>query len=308
MRGWVGARCGWVLFAVASLTTSAWPAGKFVPPVVVIRGKAQRLFYIPARTHDSQFRADVVFIPGDGGWRGAAVDMGNMMASLGCDVYGLDVRRYLMAFTTPDVALTENQLASDMEQLVLQLASSKHQPVMLVGWSQGAAMVVLTAARAQHKEAIGGVVTIALPESGVLGWRKRDSLLAIFGREAHEATFQTPPLLADVSPVPLWMINGTRDRFTPPAVARRLAFLARHPRRHYEIEGGSHNFGGHAKELLETLQAALDWIESSERRLKNHLRKTPVGRQEQQFSGLVQPDGPTERQGSAQVLVNENAR
>lgn len=264
MKGRAGGRYRAILLAAAIVTTTLQAAEESAPPQVVIRGKVQRVLYIPAQTRPSQTRPTVVFIPGDGGWRGAAVDMGRMVASLGCDVYGFDVRRYLTGFTTHGRALTEDQLASDMEQVVDEVGARSRQPVILVGWSQGAAMVVLAAARAKHKEAIAGVVTIALPEAGTLGWRLRDSLLSVFRRDAHEPEFQTPPLLPDVAPIPLWMIYGTHDRFTPAAAARRLASLARHPRRHHEIAGGNHNLHGHAQELMASLQAGLDWIERLE--------------------------------------------
>ena len=226
----------------------------------VLRGETQYFFHIPAR-EPAQTRPPILFVPGDGGWRGAAVDMGQMMATLGYDVYGFDVRRYLTAFTTSRGALTEEQVASDMEQVVAKVASWNHQPVVLVGWSQGAAMVVLAAARTGHKEMVGGVLTIALPEAGFLGWRWRDDLLALVRRDAHEPEFRVAPLLPRVAPVPTWMVYGTRDRFTPAAAARRLVSLARRPRHRREIQGGDHHLRGHRKELLASLRSGMAWVE-----------------------------------------------
>ncbi len=244
----------------AWLTSGPLEAGEFVPQAFVLRGETQHLFHIPAQG-PAQNRPSILFVPGDAGWRGAAVDMGRMMATLGYDVYGFDVRRYLTGFTKSRGALTEDQVASDMEQVVAQVASWSHPPVILVGWSQGAAMVVLAAARTGHKEMVGGVLTIALPEAGFLGWRWRDSLLALFRRDAHEPEFQVAPLLPQVAPVPTWMVYGTRDRFTPATVARRLVSLARRPRRRREIRGGSHQLTGQRAELLASLRAGLAWVE-----------------------------------------------
>jgi pimeloyl-ACP methyl ester carboxylesterase len=264
LRVWVNRRLGWLFLAAAIFPAGLSATLKPVQLAFVLRGEVQRLYHIPAENHQNQVPPPVLFIPGDGGWRGAAVDMGRMLASLGCDVYGLDVRRYLRGFTGPRGGLTDAQLASDMEQVVGEVASRNHQPVILVGWSQGAAMVVATAARAQHKAAIGGVLTIALPESGFLGWRWRDSLLALIGRDAHEPEFQTASLIPDVAPTPLWMIYGTRDRFTPAAAARRLTSLARRPRRHREIKDGNHGLDGHREEFLASVQLGLAWIQSRE--------------------------------------------
>jgi pimeloyl-ACP methyl ester carboxylesterase len=249
-------------FLVATiLSVSLQAANAPVPETIVLRGRAQRLYFIPASVQQSESHPPLLFIPGDGGWRGSAVNIGRMVAALGYDVYGFDVRRYLTGFTTSRSALTDEQMASDMERVAESIAFWNRQPVILLGWSQGAAMVVLTAARARHKEAIHGVLTVALPESGFLGWRRRDSLLALFRRDAHEPEFQVSPLLPDVAPVPLWMIYGTRDRFTASSVARRLASLARRPRRRSEIDGGNHGLSGHRDQLLASLRTGLTWIE-----------------------------------------------
>jgi pimeloyl-ACP methyl ester carboxylesterase len=244
------------------LPASLPAAGGAVPQALALRGQSQHLYKIPARAERNQVPPPVLFIPGDGGWRGSAVEMGRMVAALGYDVYGFDVRRYLTGFTTSGSSLTDEQLAADMDQLVGEIGSRSRQPVILLGWSQGSAMVVLAAARSRHKEVIRGVLTVALPESGFLGWRWRDSLLALLGRDAHEPEFQVAPLLPDVAPIPLWLIYGTRDRFTPAAAARRLASLARRPRRRSEIEGGSHGLDGHRAELLASLRTGLMWIQS----------------------------------------------
>ncbi len=243
------------------LSVSFSAVGAPVPITIVLRGKVQHLYKIPATTGQSQARPPVLFIPGDGGWRGAAVHMGSMVAALGYDVYGLDVRRYLGGFTTPGGVLTEEQLASDMEQVVARIVSWNQQPVILLGWSQGAAMVVLAAARAQQRANIKGVLTVALTESGFLGWRRRDSMLALLGRDAHEPEFQVAPLLPDITPTPLWLIYGTHDRFTTSAVARRLASLARRPRRRTEITGGNHGLDGHRDQLFASLRSGFAWVE-----------------------------------------------
>jgi pimeloyl-ACP methyl ester carboxylesterase len=261
---WAARRYGWALLAAATFATSLSAAGEPVPQALVLRGKVQHLYYIAAPTQQDRIRPPILFLPGDGGWHGVAIDIGRMVASLGYDVYGFDVRRYLKEFTTPGGTLTGDQLASDMAQVAGEITSRNHQPLTLVGWSQGAAMVVLTAARAHHKAAIGGVVTIALPESGVLGWCWRDNLRALLGRGPHEPEFQTAPLLPDVAPIPMWMIYGTRDRITHAAAARRLASLAHRPRRHREIKGGNHGLHGHRAELLASLRSGLAWIASRE--------------------------------------------
>ena len=263
MRSWAKTRglvsCLGILLA-AGLTSGPLEASEIVRQAFVLRGETQYFFHIPAQ-EPAQTHPPILFVPGDAGWCGAAVGMGRMMATLGYEVYGLDVRRYLTGFTTRRGVLTEDQLASDMDQLIAKVASWNHQPVVLVGWSQGAAMVILAASRTGHKETVEGVLTIALPEAGFLGWRWRDNLLALIRCDADEPRFQVAPLLPQVAPIPAWMVYGTRDRFTPAAVARRLVSLARRPRRRREIQGGNHQLKGNRKELFASLRMGLAWVE-----------------------------------------------
>jgi pimeloyl-ACP methyl ester carboxylesterase len=250
-----------ILLLTLVMAAAALAAAKPVREAFVLRGHEQILYHVPAETQQAGKHLSILFIPGDGGWHGAAVDMARMMASLGYEVYGLDVRRYLESFTKGHGALTGDQMAADMEQAVRQVASTGGRPLLLAGWSQGAAMAILTAARMDHKELVSGVLTIALPESGFLGWRWRDSVRALFGSDAREPEFQVAPLLPDVAPVPFWTIYGTRDRFTPATAARRLVSLARRPARRREIEGGNHGLDGHRAQLLTSLKSGLAWLE-----------------------------------------------
>jgi len=62
-----------------------------------IRGNEFALARLPSSANVSSVA--VIFLPGDGGWRGTAVAMGRTIASWGYDVYGFDTKKYLAAFT-----------------------------------------------------------------------------------------------------------------------------------------------------------------------------------------------------------------
>jgi pimeloyl-ACP methyl ester carboxylesterase len=250
-----------VFLLILVMGAAALAAVAPVREAFVLRGHEQILYHFPSATHQSGTHAPVLFIPGDAGWHGAAVDMARMMSSLGYDVYGLEVRRYLESFTDHRGALTETKMAEDMQQTVREVDSLAGRPVILVGWSQGAAMAVLAAARMTRKELVSGVLTIALPEAASLGWRWQDSMRSLIGGDPREPQFQVAPLLPRVAPIPFWMIYGTRDHFTPVEAARRLVALARRPFRRHEIEGGDHRLGGHRAELLASLKSGLAWLE-----------------------------------------------
>jgi len=188
------------------------------------------------------------------------MNMVRMISSLGYDVFGLDVRHYLSSSTHGSKVLTEDQIAADMEEAMRTVAGPEHRPVLLAGWSQGATMAVLAAARMRDRQPLQGVLTISLPEAGSLGWRRLDTLLSLFRKPPHEPAFLVEPLLPEVAPTPLWMVYGTQDRFTAASIARRLTAMAHRPRRSREIEGGNHTLDNQSSRLKSSLEAGLAWL------------------------------------------------
>ncbi len=186
--------------------------------------------------------------------------MARMIASLGYEVYGLDVKRYLTSFTSREGALDEAQMAADLEQVIQRVSAANQDPMLLVGWSQGAAMAVLAAARGEPKGRIEGVLTVALPEEASLGWRRRDTLRSVFHLEPHEPRFEVAPLLLDMAQTPIWMVYGTKDRFTPASIARRLVRLVQGPKRQHEIQDADHDMSGHRADLRRSLSTGLAWL------------------------------------------------
>jgi pimeloyl-ACP methyl ester carboxylesterase len=245
-----------LLLVFAATATAAKP----VRQALVLRGRPQTLYHLaPAASSEVQ-HPPVLFIPGDGGCNRAAMKMARMISSLGYEVFGLDVRRYLSTSTHGRKVLTEDQMAADMEEAIRAVAGPEHRPVLLAGWSQGATMAILAAARMSDRHPLEGVLTIALPEAGSLGWRRIDTLLSLFRKPPHEPAFQVAPLLPQVAPTPLWMVYGTRDHFTTASIARRLAAMARRPRRRREIQGGSHTLDNQSSRLKSSIEAGLAWL------------------------------------------------
>jgi len=258
-RGFVSSRgLGFVLLVWVFAATAA--AAKPERQAIVLRGRPQILYHLaPAVASDAQ-HPPVLFIPGDGGCNRAAMNMARMISSLGYEVFGLDVRRYLSTSTHGRQVLTEDQMAADMEEAIRTVAGSEHRPVLLAGWSQGATMAVLAAARMRDRQPLEGVLTVALPESGTLGWRRLDTLRLLFRKAPHEPAFQVAELLPEVAPTPLWMVYGTQDHFTPASVARRLAARARRPRRAREIQGGNHTLDNQETRLRSSIESGLAWL------------------------------------------------
>jgi type IV secretory pathway VirJ component len=148
-----------------------------------IRGKFVDLCLVSTPTSAGN-RPVILFAPGDGGWRGAAIDFARRMASWGYVVVGLDTKQYLSIFTG-DTTLTETDIIGDIGRIARSAAPGRN--VTLAGWSAGAGLMVLAASG--EKQSYKGVITMGLADTNVLGWRFKDNLSYITGRLPDEPTF-----------------------------------------------------------------------------------------------------------------------
>ena len=203
--------------------------------------------------------ATVLFLSGDGGWRGRAIEIARMMASWGYEVYGFDVKSYLEKHSQAGSTLSLSAMAADIRNTADTLGSETATNVLILGWSQGAGMA-LAAVFGDHCQPIAGVLTLGLPETAVLGWNWRATLAMLTGKAPNEPTFAVRPLLDGGSGVPVWMIYGSADEYTPPARARALYQAAHAPKQFQQIEGANHRFDGHLPELYRSIKEGLSWI------------------------------------------------
>ncbi len=223
---------------------------------VQVRGVRQDIYFLAGEKERQP--TPILFIPGDGGWRGTAVKMAESMSAWGYDVYGLDTKRYLTSFTVGGTTLTVDEMSADMADL--EKLAGGGQPVVIVGWSQGASMAVLAAARPQPKRYLKGIVTLGLPEYGVLGWTWKDTLAVAAKREPDEPRFYAKDFLPQVHPVPLFAIQGTLDDYTAPATARQMLALAAEPKQLRLVDGANHRFDGGLDTFYRILAEALRWV------------------------------------------------
>lgn len=235
-----------------------WTADIAVPAPV--RGRALSLVRLEAAPPARD--AAVLFLPGDGGWRGTAIAIARTISGWGYEVYGFDTRRYLESFSEGGAALSTPELAADIRDLAARIAGDSRRKVILVGWSQGAGMAIAAASGTHSKEAIQGIVTLGLPESAVLGWDWKATVAVLARREPDQPAFRLKPLLAGVAPVPVWMIHGSADEYTAAETARGLFASASEPKRMTEIPGANHRFDGRRDELFRSLKGGLEWISS----------------------------------------------
>jgi pimeloyl-ACP methyl ester carboxylesterase len=226
---------------------------------VVIRGHLQDIYYVAGSGVRAPDKPIVLFVPGDGGWRGFAVTMAQTIASWGYDVYGLDTRRYLES-SNRETVLNEADVIADFHQIAGWITSGQRRNISLVGWSEGAGLCVLAASAETNKQTFKGVVTLGLPESNVLSWHWIDNITYITGQAPNEPAFRSADYIGRVSPLRLWMIESTHDEYVPVAAANALFTTAHEPKRFSLIDARNHRFEGNQPQMFGTLREGLAWL------------------------------------------------
>ncbi len=246
--------CCWTLLLVAPLRAQAHPGRN----VLEIRGHEQYVYFYPGAGNGPH--RPVVFLPGDGGWRGFAVTMAENMAGWGYDVYGVDTRRYLMSFSGTG-GLNEEQVAGDLRQFAALARTQNKDQVCLVGWSEGAGLSVVAASSPQNQSFFSGVIAVGLTERSILALRWKDLFSQAVKRDPNEPSLDTANYVGKVSPLPLYVIASTHDEYVSPEASRRLFAQARQPKQLVMIDAGNHRYDGAHDRLFQALQEGLQWIE-----------------------------------------------
>ncbi|MCZ2151878.1 MAG: hypothetical protein LC126_29395 [Bryobacterales bacterium] len=227
---------------------------------IVIRGKHVRLRHYVSAAGDPR---KVILASGDGGWKGFEKKIASTLAVWGYDVYGLNTREYLRRFTHQP-SLTAAEVPSDFQTLIRNAGGSTENKVILMGWSAGAALVVLAGAEG-NKNSIEGVAAVSLPESAFLAWRWWNSLAFLPCVKETGPTFSTLPYVPRVAPLPLMIIQSAKDHFVPEKDRNLLFSAAIQPRRRIFLHAGGHSFPGARKRFFEELKIGLEWVQDKRR-------------------------------------------
>lgn len=243
-----------LLLVFCQFTLSAQAGGK---RVIEIRGRTQEVYYYPAASKPP--RGKILFAPGDGGWRGFAVEIAQEASSWGYDVYGFDTKHYLESFTGKTM-LSEADVMKDMRSVASAICSDAGERVIFIGWSEGAGLGVLAAAGPENKTTFHGLVAIGLGDTNVLGWRWADNITYVTKQLPNEPAFSARKYLPDIAPLSLFMIHSSKDEYTPAKDAQKLFEAARQPKRLSVIEAQNHRFVGNHEEFFRVLREAVEWV------------------------------------------------
>ncbi len=202
---------------------------------------------------------------GDVGWVGLGPSMADELAAQGYLVVGINVRQYLAAFTDRQKHLSVQDVPQDYRDLseLLKSAGFLVRPVIVSGVSEGAAVAVLAAADAKNHGWIDGVIAMGLPPTAELAWRWTDAAAWITKHEPEEPSFTATDFLPGVSPVPLVMIQSTKDDYVTEQDYRRYEAVARPPRKLVLIDASNHRFTDRRPQLTSAYFDALGWVQEA---------------------------------------------
>ena len=245
--------------AVVAAVMRPWSACAADRVDVPVRGKTLTVtIYAPA----SSPRGTIVMGSGDVGWVGLAVSLADELSADGYIVVGINVRQYLSAFTSSQSHLDPAAVRADYRLLIDTLKTSRRvlPPVIVSGVSEGAALAVLAASDPANHAWIDGVIVMGLPPTAELAWRWTDVGSWITKHDAVEPSFAPKDVIGAVSPVPLCMIQSTKDEYVPKAEWERLLTTAREPKKQILIDARNHRFTDKRTELSAAYGAGLSWI------------------------------------------------
>jgi hypothetical protein len=255
------------LVLVTALAASVRPAHAQIDKTVrlSLSDKTQTVhLYRPTGT----VKALVVLSSGDLGWMGFVVDVAEFLQAHGVAVLGLSSRAYLASFTDGKKALDPAQIPGHYGTLAREaqrLLGVTMRPV-LIGISEGAGLSVVAAAEGSEQSPYRGVIGLGLPESIELGWNSwKDWTIWITKGNPKQPHMTITPHVSRVSPLPLILVQSTRDEFIPAAETKGLFAAAQEPKRMYSIDAKNHRFSDRQPELQRSLLDALEWIDGMDR-------------------------------------------
>jgi alpha-beta hydrolase superfamily lysophospholipase len=226
-----------------------------------IRGVPQTCYLYDSSPRQADPPA-VLLVSGDGGWHGFIGEIAEHLAAEGYPVVGVDARDYLESLSKSK-ALEPGQVSSDFGTLIrFAREQFRRDSVVLVGWSEGAGLVVLGALDSQTRPNLRGVLAIGLPELNELAWRWKDSVIYITKQVPNEPTFISKDYVGRVAPLPLMMIQSTRDDFVPVAKAREIFARAQTPKQLVFVVALNHRFEGNRDAFWQAVDRALTWFDT----------------------------------------------
>lgn len=227
---------------------------------LTLRGKQIDIYFYPAAKVAGNPKGKILYTPGNAGMKRMAVTMAQTIAAWGYEIYGLDVKKYLESFTGGNTKLKETEVMADYRDLAKWMTSGNADPVTLVGWSQGAGMNLLAGAAAENKKNFSGMICIGLTPESLLGWKFSDEFADALKKTPNEPKFRSEDYLPQIAPLPLYVIQSSRDEWVTAEQAKKMFALAPEPKKFILIEAADHHFKNNVEAFYQALRQGLQWI------------------------------------------------
>lgn len=197
------------------------------------------------------------YITGDGGWNNLEVDVFRQVTDWGYPVIAVSAPEYLDGFDRDDRQTTTAQVAEDFSQLIAsgrECLGGAGQPVILLGVSRGADLVVAAAGEPTLRDQVQGVVAISLTAEEEYvrptASSERSDMLTLYD------------YLPNLEPLPVSVIQSDGDSYVPSEEARREMGSDTVHRRLFAIDARDHIFSDGRFDMLAALGESLRWIAS----------------------------------------------
>jgi fermentation-respiration switch protein FrsA (DUF1100 family) len=234
---------------------------------VLLHGKSLEL-HVAAPRSQAIDQIVVLYASGDGGWRGAAVDMFHQIAKAGYYTIGFSSRAFLNVERSRGALVGTAELAAEYEQILnrgrIVLRLDPASRAIVTGWSRGAALAVLAASEPAAPSHILGVIAIGLSdgEDLAINGSEDESDDGSASPRTGRGVFDTYARIARLAPLPCAVIQASRDNYLPAARARQLFGPDTPLRRFYTIDARNHRFSGGKPAFNAALLDAMHWMVS----------------------------------------------
>jgi hypothetical protein len=256
----------------AALSTKAPPsAAREFSAEIGLHNEPLTLHLASPTTPPSASTPLVLYASGDGGWFGAAVGMFHTIARSGHPAVGFSTKAFMRIERRWSSPLTAAHVVEGYQQIIAaaraQLRLPPDIPVVLTGWSRGAALGVLVASSREADPAVVGLVAVGLAADERLdidgdGDDDGTDVPVVANAGAQAQSIAMYPLLAAIAPRRTVVIQSSGDGYLPAARARELFGPDSATRRLVAIDARNHRFSGGASSFAPALVEAVDWVSS----------------------------------------------
>jgi predicted alpha/beta hydrolase family esterase len=232
----------------ADVAAQSHSSPEYVTRSVRLHGHDLAVRLVAGRTYPAPL---IVYATSDAGWRGKDTATFHTLTSWGYPAAGISSPDYVHHLDRGQRALRPEDVASDVSAIIatadaaLDLPAS--EPVVLVGKSRGAGLVVAAGSAATFDGRLRGILAVALT-----------------GDEEHVSTgagaLDTYAVLPQLGDTPIAVIQSTKDKYLPAAKARERFGFDTRTRRFDAIAANDHDFGGALPALYEDMALSFAWI------------------------------------------------